>query len=179
MAIRNDFAPGEVLAAADLNDTFGSKLNIAGGKILQIVRATDSTTRSTTSTSLVDVTGMSVTISPQKTDSTLILLFSLYLGAEWTGGGGAAGDRRVECQIADSSNNPLPGSQGQHGIVNLVDAVTTTATQQFCQLIGISTPSTTSAVTYKMRFRVVNATTTGLVLNAGAQAQMFAIEVSA
>jgi hypothetical protein len=25
MAIRNDFAPGEVLAAADLNDTFGSK----------------------------------------------------------------------------------------------------------------------------------------------------------
>jgi hypothetical protein len=27
MAIRNDFAPGEVLAAADLNDTFGSKWN--------------------------------------------------------------------------------------------------------------------------------------------------------
>jgi hypothetical protein len=27
MAIRNDFAPGEVLAAADLNDTFGSKLD--------------------------------------------------------------------------------------------------------------------------------------------------------
>jgi hypothetical protein len=31
MAIRNDFAPGEVLAAADLNDTFGSKLDLAGG----------------------------------------------------------------------------------------------------------------------------------------------------
>jgi hypothetical protein len=29
MAIRNDFAPGEVLAAADLNDTFGSKANLA------------------------------------------------------------------------------------------------------------------------------------------------------
>jgi hypothetical protein len=29
MAIRNDFAPGEVLAAADLNDTFGSKLDVS------------------------------------------------------------------------------------------------------------------------------------------------------
>jgi hypothetical protein len=31
MAIRNDFAPGEVLAAADLNDTFGSKLDYPAG----------------------------------------------------------------------------------------------------------------------------------------------------
>jgi hypothetical protein len=31
MAIRNDFAPGEVLAAADLNDTFGSKLTYPSG----------------------------------------------------------------------------------------------------------------------------------------------------
>jgi hypothetical protein len=31
MAIRNDFAPGEVLAAADLNDTFGSKLDYPSG----------------------------------------------------------------------------------------------------------------------------------------------------
>jgi hypothetical protein len=31
MAIRNDFAPGEVLAAADLNDTFGSKVNYPSG----------------------------------------------------------------------------------------------------------------------------------------------------
>jgi hypothetical protein len=31
MAIRNDFAPGEVLAAADLNDTFGSKVDYPSG----------------------------------------------------------------------------------------------------------------------------------------------------
>lgn len=29
MAVRDDFAPGEVLAAADLNDTFGAKANLA------------------------------------------------------------------------------------------------------------------------------------------------------
>jgi hypothetical protein len=28
MAVRDDFAPGEVLAAADLNDTFGSKADV-------------------------------------------------------------------------------------------------------------------------------------------------------
>jgi hypothetical protein len=31
MAIRNDFTAGEVLAAADLNDTFGSKVNYPSG----------------------------------------------------------------------------------------------------------------------------------------------------
>jgi hypothetical protein len=29
MAVRDDFAPGEVLAAADLNDTFGSKADLS------------------------------------------------------------------------------------------------------------------------------------------------------
>jgi hypothetical protein len=33
MAIRNDFAPGEVLAAADLNDTFGSKAAYPSGGV--------------------------------------------------------------------------------------------------------------------------------------------------
>jgi hypothetical protein len=34
MAVRNDFTAGEVLAAADLNDTFASKLDYAadGGR---------------------------------------------------------------------------------------------------------------------------------------------------
>jgi hypothetical protein len=38
MAIRNDFAPGEVLAAADLNDTLGSKLNATQGTATDFIR---------------------------------------------------------------------------------------------------------------------------------------------
>jgi hypothetical protein len=32
MAVRNDFTAGEVLAAADLNDTFASKLDLCGSR---------------------------------------------------------------------------------------------------------------------------------------------------
>jgi hypothetical protein len=38
MAVRDDFTAGEVLAAADLNDTFASKLDLAGGKIRRSFR---------------------------------------------------------------------------------------------------------------------------------------------
>jgi hypothetical protein len=77
MAIRNDFAPGEVLAAADLNDTFGSKLNIAGGKILQVLSATktDTAALSTAATTFTsNISGLDVTITPSATSSKILLL---------------------------------------------------------------------------------------------------------
>ena len=42
---------------------------VGGGKVLQVVRATDSTQRTTNNTDWEDVTGMSVTITPQKSNS--------------------------------------------------------------------------------------------------------------
>jgi hypothetical protein len=162
MAIRNDFAPGEVLAAADLNDTFGSKLDVAGGKILQIVRATDSTNRSTTSTSYVDA-GISVTITPQKSDSAVILIWSCR-SANQT-------NNTVVLRITDSSDNAISGAEEA---LNADDAGTN---QQIpTVLIGYATP-TTSAVTYKGRFRTNLGTVA--IFNASQTGQLFAIEVSA
>jgi hypothetical protein len=102
MAVRNDFTAGEVLAAADLNDTFAAKLDLAGGKILQIVRATDATDRSTTSATFVDA-NMSVTITPQKNDSAILLIWSLFADTN-------AIDRQMNVQITDASNNPISGA---------------------------------------------------------------------
>ncbi|HEY7821570.1 MAG TPA: hypothetical protein VIG24_01990, partial [Acidimicrobiia bacterium] len=106
MAVRDDFAAGEVLAAADLNDTFASKLDLAGGKILQVVRATDSTQRSTTSSSYVDVTGMSVTITPQKSDSAIIIIASFALVVF-----GGVDSITASLQITDNDNNALSGAE--------------------------------------------------------------------
>ncbi len=47
----------------------GGSSPVGGGKVLQVVRETDSSLRTTNSTSFVDVAGMSVTITPQKSDS--------------------------------------------------------------------------------------------------------------
>jgi hypothetical protein len=173
MAIRNDFAPGEVLAAADLNDTFGSKLDLAGGKILQIVRATDSTERTTTSTSLVDVTGMSVTITPQKSDSALLLIATFLMRGEGTS------QPQTVTQISDNSDNAIAGAElGNLSTANYT--ITSTASLQSpITLLGYATPATTSAVTYKLRFRVGGGSQTAVIRNNSQVGQLYAIEVSA
>jgi hypothetical protein len=170
MAIRDDFAPGEVLAAADLNDTFGSKLNLAGGKILQVVRATDSTNRTTTSTSYVDVTGMTVSITPQKSDSA-VLIVACFIHQQTFG----AAVTRGYFRIADSSNN---GISGATDVISGFDNLNA-GHQRNVVLIAYATPATTSSVTYKLRFYTENASSTAGVRNDSSAGQMYAIEVSA
>lgn len=166
MAVRDDFAPGEVLAAADLNDTFASKLDLAGGKILQIVRATDSTDRTTTSTTYVDA-NLSVTITPQKSDSAVLLLAIANAGI--TDGS------YVNIQITDNSNNAISSGEDMQIGSGAAGAVRATYVQ-----MARATPATTSAVTYKLRFRR-NAFISGTaaLLNSQTTGQLYAIEVSA
>ena len=175
MAIRTDFTAGEVLAAADLNDTFAAKLNLAGGKILQIVRATDATSRTTTSTTFVDVTGMSVTITPQKSTSAILLISNAGVSAARAGDTGNYGYLR----ISDSSNNAISGAQevalGLANITGTSDRVSFF----YVSLFAYATPATTSAVTYKLRFRSEDASTTLTVRNSSSAGQLFALEVSA
>ena len=165
---------GQVLAAQDLNDTFASKLDLAGGKILQIVRATDSTNRSTTSTSFVDA-NISVTITPQKTDSAILLVWSYAANLSV---GTSNADGRMAAQITDNSNNAVSGAENvRYGNDNYT--ISGTAQLRLMQtLIGYSTPATTSATTYKGRFKRES---TGVhnIVNNESTGQLFAIEVSA
>jgi hypothetical protein len=151
---------GSALAS---NVDLASKLDIAGGKILQIVRATDSTLRTTSSTSFVDAS-ISVTISPQKNTSAILLLYTANVSA--------ASNAFIFLSITDNSNNAISGSQaapvGSTGGGNVDGYVT---------LFGYSTPSTISATTYKGRFRVSGGT--GSINNGTNTSQLYAIEVSA
>jgi len=153
-------------ASSDLGAALASKLPIAGGKVLQIVRATDTTQRSTTSTSFTDVTGMSVTITPSKNDSALLLLAVGLFDID-----GASS--RGELQITDNSNNSISGAETSSfgsgsGFLEVTQV-----------LIAYATPATTSAVTYKLRFRTLNAGFTIRNRNNLQTGQMYAIEVSA
>lgn len=148
-----------------LQSQIDAKLNLAGGKILQIVRATDSTTRSTTSTSYVDAS-ISVTITPQKSDSVILLIWSLE------GAPGASGSY-MQMRIADASNNGVSGAEGTY--IGLTNADTLNAHQT---LIGYGTPATTNATTYKGRFRSFTGSSV-TIGNADSTGQLYAIEVSA
>jgi hypothetical protein len=165
MAVRNDFTAGEVLAAADLNDTFASKLDLAGGKILQIVRATDSTDRSTSSATFVDA-NLSVTITPSKNDSAVLLFATCQIAT--------TNASYVRLQIADASDNGISGA------ANSIFGMNSNAFRTVGIVYAYATPATISAVTYKLRFSSNNSGTSVTLENSSTVlAQMFAIEVSA
>jgi hypothetical protein len=160
-----------------LNTALGSKLDLAGGKILQIVRATDTGNRSTTSSTLVDVTGMSVTITPQKSDSAL-LIFAVFRGTL----SGTSVQEIATFAITDSSNNALSGAEdGQIQLQAQVNASGASALVTPIFLVGYVSPANTSAVTYKLRFGKPfgSAGSTAQVRNDQHTGQMYAIEVSA
>ena len=157
----------------NLGTELASKLPIAGGKILQIVRATDNTQRSTTSTSLVDVTGMSVTITPQYNNSAILIVATFLAGIESPANVSSLGF----FAITDSSNNGISGAQS----FEFGEASNTLETRirVYQTLVAYATPATTSATTYKLRFRVTSASAQIYVINEQPVGSMYAIEVSA
>lgn len=158
----------------DLPSVLDSKLDLAGGKILQIVRETDSLVRVTTSTSYTDVTGVSVTITPTFTTSAIWIIFDFHHQAY-----NSTNDNLSSTyQITDASNNALSGGeQYAVGTQNL----TGTSLRSFRQAMFISaydTPATTSTITYKLRFLTGDANCTTRVRGDVHTTQIFAIEVS-
>ena len=137
------------------------------GKVLQVVRATDVTERNTTSVSFVDVTGLSVTITPTKTTSLIMLIQTAYVGSS------AGTNAYIETQITTNANVVVSGAEKAGLGLGSSTANFTQLTQ-----IGYHSPATTSAVTYKARFRAATATTASY-FNQIQTAQLFAIEVSA
>jgi hypothetical protein len=138
-------------------------LPIAGGKVLQIVRATDATARSTTSTSFVDAS-ISVTITPQKSTSAIIIIWNVFVYRN-TGG------EYVYLAISDASNVLKSGDGIGFGS-------SATALGAGANIIGYDTPGVTTATTYKGRIKSALGNAVDLSNNANI-GQIYAIEVSA
>jgi hypothetical protein len=159
-------------AILTLPGTTGELLPLAGGKILQIVRATDSTRRDTTSTSFVDAS-ISVTITPQINTSAIIVVWAAHVACE----GNANLDARIRLVITDNSNNTLSGVQDVRVGTGTAASAASYFITQYVTLVGYATPATTSATTYKVRF--ANFAVPVSVRNDLATGQLYAIEVSA
>jgi hypothetical protein len=137
------------------------------GKVLQVVRATDGTGRNTTSATFVDA-NISVTITPQKSDSAILLV---HTGIYQVGTSG----EYMETAITDSSNNTISGATAvQLGAASAGNNLTSQITS-----VAYATPATTSAVTYKLRFRRLVGSGTVSIRNDSNGGQLFAIEVAA
>lgn len=123
-----------------------SKMGYAGA-VLQVIQTTKTDTFSTTSGSLTDITGMSVSITPSSSTSNVLITFTLgqvavnssasvgialLRGSTVIGAGATAGNR-----ILTSSGGLLTTDRGTSQTFTFVD-----------------TPATTSATTYKLQIYV-------------------------
>lgn len=112
----------------------------AVGKIGQVVQVVKTNTFSTTSTSYVDITGLSLSITPSSTSSKVLINVSGV-------GGNDSSHTRVSLKLLEDSTNLV-----EHAVGLASDS----------QLAGfainyLSSPSTTSSLTYKLQLRQDNA----------------------
>jgi len=163
--------PGSSL---DLGAELASKLPIAGGKILQIVRATDTIDRTTNSGPFVDG-NLSVSITPLLATSKIMVIYTGRVdvpttSTNWAVGGGF--------QITDSSNVPISGAEGAL-YTWVLQAGGNKGLNASPVLIGYTDANNTSARSYKMRFQKGGDGGDPTIKNSLITGQIYAIEVSA
>lgn len=117
-----------------------------GGKVLQIVSTTKTDTFSSSSTgSWVDITGLSLSITPSSTSSKIFISFSVQQGAS---SNGYANLRLVRDSTDIAIGNSGGGSRLQ-ATTNLRN--TLTASQVSWNNEFLDSPASSSALTYKLQ----------------------------
>jgi hypothetical protein len=124
--------------------TNASTTGFPAGSVLQVVSATQ-TYVTTSSASLVD-TGLTATITPSSTSNKILVLVNLVgINPAFSGSGNWA------FVLTDGSNTTIQN-------LNNYNAAAGTATLQSSSYSLLLSPSTTSAITYKVRYSVSTAT---------------------
>tara|TARA_X000001388_G_C2224467_1_gene120616 strand:- start:794 stop:1960 length:1167 start_codon:yes stop_codon:yes gene_type:complete len=116
-----------------------------GGKVGQVVQTVKTDVFSTTSTSFVDVTGLSVAITPSATTSKILVLL------DYKGSLGVAGSVTATLQL-------LRGSSVVYQVGKVGTA--TNNFETYCGTVFLDSPSSTSEQTYKIQLKGDGATVT-------------------
>jgi hypothetical protein len=133
------FVSGNVLTAAQLNDLRGAF------RVLQVVSAFKADSFSTASASFVDVTGLSVSITPSSASSTVLVFAYVSTSANTT------------------NDHYLNLNRGATAICQTTSGATISTAHLFVPstamslhnpIIFLDSPATTSATTYKIQARV-------------------------
>jgi len=138
--------PGVSLALANHID------GLDGGKVLQVVSVTKVDVFSTTSTSYVDVTGLTVNITPSATSSKILVIVSLGLSSG-TAGYNSRGQILRQTTVIGAGTAAGSRNAGSFAYGSPTASVPT-------QTMNIlDSPSSTSALTYKVQIAAESAST--------------------
>lgn len=118
------------------------------GNVLQVVSTEKTDQFTTTSTSFTDVTGMSATITPSSTSSKILVIFSVGLVGNSTGG------QFVYLQLVrDTTAISIGDTAGSRIRVSAGNGGDQSYDNSSLTITNLDSPSTTSAVTYKIQMR--------------------------
>ena len=129
--------------------TAGKLASGVGGKVLQVVQTLKTDTASITSSNtnnFVDISGMSVSITPTATTSKILVFFTICLS-------GNAGTFHIRL-VRGSTNIGIGGSDGNRLPSTILYRPMGSPYQHACDAVSstvLDTPSTTSATTYKLQ----------------------------
>jgi hypothetical protein len=131
------------IPAGKLGAASVARTNMYSGAVLQVVSATKLDAFTTSSTSPVDVTGLSVNITPTSATSKILVLASIYCSAASTSG--------LYFNFVRNSTALAVGTSG--GTVNSTSAVFTSNLEHFITIpsMFLDSPNTTSATVYKIQ----------------------------
>lgn len=142
--------PDSSVTTADIANSAitAAKIGYAGA-ILQVVSTTKTDKFATNSTSYVDVTGLSVSITPSSASSKILVIVNLS-GSSYTSTGGQWNLVRGSTNIAVGTN----GSATKQATGSFYSGQSENAYQMlFLHMTHLDSPSTTSATTYKVQVR--------------------------
>lgn len=142
-----------VTATNATNITTGTlpKARLPAGSVLQVVSTTKTDTFSTASTTFVDVTGFSATITPTSTSSQILVFVSSNYGTSTTSVFGIFNLLRGSTNISQPSTTPTNNGT-TISYTSVGDVINNWS------MLFLDSPATTSATTYKIQGRASTGT---------------------
>ena len=123
------------------------------GSILQVVSTTKSDTASTTTDSFSDISGFNVSITPKFSTSKIFIVVSAMNGGDWWVTGGSIFKLvRNSTDLAVSSGATVNSTFASHGYS--IASGDTRAHLRMDSFNYLDSPATTSALTYKIQWRL-------------------------
>lgn len=142
------------VTTAKLADASVTSAKLDAGKVLQVVQTVLDTTTSTTSTSHVDISGLSLSITPSSTSNKILVLVDMALSE-------STANNLVAWNLVRNSTDLAVGTSTatyqQTGVaINELGTSGNGLLKQSTQYLD--SPSTTSATTYKIQWRTSGGT---------------------
>jgi len=137
--------PNNLTVTGTISGNGSGITGVSAGKVLQVLQAVKSDAFSTTSTSLVDVSGLSVSITPSSTSSKILVHVDLLVSASYFIGHAQLVRNSTLIYRADSAGNRPIDS------ITFAQNPSNDGIMQRSSIMYLDSPSTTSATTYKVQ----------------------------